>query len=668
MIGFAAWARKVAANPNASYGRIVEHSYERDPVPRGLRLSAGNAQVTANWEAVPGATGYTLYYSTASLASTTNFTGIRSVTVTGTSATVGLTNGRTYYFVVVATTNAGAQSTPSTEATATPQLPAPTGLRLARGNAEVAAVWAAVPNATGYRVYYSTTSLAGTTNFNGVRFVDVSGGSMITTLVTGLINGTEYYFRVIATSAGHQSAASTEASATPQLPAPVGLTVTPGNAQVAASWLSVPNTTGYKLYFSTSPLASTTNFNGVSSVTVTGTSTTATVTGLTNGTQYYFVVVATTSAGGESAASTEASATTAPAAPTNLTAMPGNAQVMLSWNPVSGAARYTVYYSTSTISDLNAPGVNSVSGTGTSATVTMLTTNSQFYFKVVASNAGGDSAASSEVNIPKLVNGFTVFRDAFVTSSSGESPQMVVLPTGSFTLGTAASAGGDTDERPTRTVNIRNRIAMGMYEVTFAEYDAFADAVSGRSRPTAQWGRGNQPVINVNQADAKAYADWLSTQTGKTYRLPSEVEWEYAGRAGETTLYFFGNTIACTDANYNRNPNQSASRRCSGSQQTLAVGRFAANTFGLYDMHGNVDEWVEDCYIDTYISVPTTGATNAGANGGARTSGCTGSRRIVSRGGHWSSEPAFVRVAYRSFSAPSLRENFTGFRLVRVSP
>ena len=667
MIGFAAWARKVAANPNASYGRIVEHSYERDPVPRGLRLSAGNAQVTANWEAVPGATGYTLYYSTASLASTTNFTGIRSVTVTGTSATVGLTNGRTYYFVVVATTNAGAQSTPSTEATATPQLPAPTGLRLARGNAEVAAVWAAVPNATGYRVYYSTTSLAGTTNFNGVRFVDVSGGSMITTLVTGLINGTEYYFRVIATSAGHQSAASTEASATPQLPAPVGLTVTPGNAQVAASWLSVPNTTGYKLYFSTSPLASTTNFNGVSSVTVTGTSTTATVTGLTNGTQYYFVVVATTSAGGESAASTEASATTAPAAPTNLTAMPGNAQVMLSWNPVSGAARYTVYYSTSTISDLNAPGVNSVSGTGTSATVTMLTTNSQFYFKVVASNAGGDSVASSEVNIPKLATGFTVFRDAFVTSSSGEGPQMVVLPTGNFTMGTA-SPNGNNDERPTRMVTINNRIAMGMYEVTFADYRLFANAVASRSLPSnAGWPGDTRPVINVNQADANAYAAWLNTQTGKTtYRLPSEAEWEYAGRAGETTLYSFGDSISCNQANYGRQLGLGGScntGRDASLARTVPVGRFMANAFGLYDMHGNVGEWVQDC--------ATTDYTGASTDGSARTT-CTGPTAlpgaIIRRGGSWDFIADRVRVASRDWGPSSRRQNNLGFRLVQVLP
>ena len=396
------------------------------------------------------------------------------------------------------------------------------------------------------------------------------------------------------------------------------------------------------------------------------------MTGLTNETPYYFRVVAS-NAGGNSAASTEVSATpvSPPSAPRGLRAKAdSNTQVTVSWAAVSGATSYKVYYSGSAISNPPATGVPSVNTTTASAPVAELTSNSQYYFKVVASNAGGDSAASSEVNIPKLVSGFTVFRDAFTMINSGESPQMVVLPTGSFTLGTALASGGESDERPTRTVNISNQIAMGMYEVTFAEYDAFADAVSGRSRPTAQWGRGNQPVINVNQADAKAYAAWLSTQTGKTYRLPSEAEWEYAGRARTATLYSFGNTIACTDANYNRNPNQPLRLRCPGSQQTLAVGRFAANTFGLYDMHGNVDEWVEDCYINTYTSVPAAGATNAGASGGARTTGCTiiGGRRIVSRGGHWSSEPNFVRVAYRSYSPPSLRANFTGFRLVRVSP
>ena len=159
-----------------------------------------------------------------------------------------------------------------------------------------------------------------------------------------------------------------------------------------------------------------------------------------------------------------------------------------------------------------------------------------------------------------------------VLGGGGESPQMVVLPTGRFRMGSpSGEAGRDDDEGPVRTVTIGKRIAMGRYEVTFAEYDRFADADSRRSRPDDEgWGRGRRPVINVSQEDAKAYATWLSAQTGKTYRLPSEAEWEYAARAGTRTRYSWGDEIGVNRAN------------CDGcgsewnDTQTVPVGRFAA--------------------------------------------------------------------------------------------
>ena len=242
---------------------------------------------------------------------------------------------------------------------------------------------------------------------------------------------------------------------------------------------------------------------------------------------------------------------------------------------------------------------------------------------------------------------------------------MVVLPMGSFSMGTEASPGTvrDADEGPVRTVNISKRIAMGRYEVTFADYDRFADA-SGtpQTRPADEgWGRGTRPVINVSRADAKAYAAWLSTQTGKTYRLPSEAEWEYAARAGTTTAYSFGASITCSQASYARDLGDPCNAGSDNSlARTSAVGSFPVNNFGLYDMHGNVQEWVEDCYIANY--------TNASANGGARTSGCGTPSRATARGGSLNSPARNLRSANRNFGVPSTRIEVLGFRLVRDLP
>ena len=243
-----------------------------------------------------------------------------------------------------------------------------------------------------------------------------------------------------------------------------------------------------------------------------------------------------------------------------------------------------------------------------------------------------------------------VFRDAL--KSGGKGPAMVVLSTGRFRMGSKNNERDrDDDEGPVRTVTISRSIAMSQYEVTFAEYDRFARA-TGRDRPEDRgWGRSNRPVINVSQKDAQAYAVWLSKETGKRYRLPSESEWEYAARAGTSTRYSWGDEIGRNRAN------------CDGcgsewdNEKTAPVGSFAANAFGLYDMHGNVREWVEDCWHDNYEGAPSDGR--------AWTSGCDGGSRAVVRGGSWYYIPKWVRSANRTWHTPSTRDSAVGFRLVQ---
>ena len=248
-----------------------------------------------------------------------------------------------------------------------------------------------------------------------------------------------------------------------------------------------------------------------------------------------------------------------------------------------------------------------------------------------------------------------VFRDALQTSG-GEGPEMVVLPAGSFRMGDV-SGGGETVEKPLRTITLKRAIAMSRYEITFEEYDRFA-SVTGVMKPDPEsWGAGRQPVINVSWDDAQAYADWLSKETGKTYRLPTEAEWEYAARAVTSatdrhTRYGWGNGIHCGQARYGRR----GGGECSDSEDgTAPAGNFAANAFGLYDMHGNVWEWVEDCWHNNY--------RGAAVDARALTNGNCGFR--VLRGGSWHDNPAKLRSAGRVRVSPSSRSNAIGFRVVQ---
>jgi formylglycine-generating enzyme required for sulfatase activity len=233
-----------------------------------------------------------------------------------------------------------------------------------------------------------------------------------------------------------------------------------------------------------------------------------------------------------------------------------------------------------------------------------------------------------------------VFRDCDVC------PEMVVIPAGSFTMGSPQNEEGRRDnEGPQRRVTITEQFAIGKYEVTFDEWDAcYAGGGCNGYRPQVYWlVRGRLPVVNVSWNDAQAYVSWLKEKTGEAYRLPSEAEWDYAARAGTTTRYSWGNDIRPENANYSlKGPGW--------------VGSYRANPWGLHDMHGNVSEWVEDCWNDSYRVAPEDGSAWVTGN-------C--SRRVV-RGGSWSSRPISLRSAGRSWDWRVSRVNFLGFRVART--
>ena len=228
-----------------------------------------------------------------------------------------------------------------------------------------------------------------------------------------------------------------------------------------------------------------------------------------------------------------------------------------------------------------------------------------------------------------------------------QCPELVVVPAGSFTMGASASAAAG----PQHLVRIAKPLAVGVYEVTFAEWDACVQAGGCSYRPNDEgWGRGNRPVINVSWNDAQGYIAWLSRHTGHSYRLLSEAEWEYAARAGTTTRYFWGDAIG-----HNRTVCNGCGSRWD-DKQTAPAGTFSANGFGLHDVHGNVWEWVQDCWHDSYAGAP--------ADGSAWVAGACGER--VLRGGSWISGPNDIHSAHRVRIAPRIRDFDYGFRVGRT--
>jgi len=265
-----------------------------------------------------------------------------------------------------------------------------------------------------------------------------------------------------------------------------------------------------------------------------------------------------------------------------------------------------------------------------------------------------------------------VLRDKFIDVDM-HGPELVPLPAGRFPMGspdherqTAMDAGSQKSwlgrELPQHWVGMERPIAMGRHPVLVGEWRAFVQATGWRQSGEVDWNApgfaqtDRHPVVGVNWFDALRYVQWLSEMTGRRYRLPSEAEWEYACRAGTKTAFSFGDTISPEQANYDGNFTYNGGPRGAYRRGTTPAGMFAPNAWGLYDMHGNVWEWVQDVVHDNYEGAPLDGS--AWEEGGDQ------ARRVL-RGGSWLYNPRYLRSALRNGFSAVLSNDIVGFRVVR---
>lgn len=243
----------------------------------------------------------------------------------------------------------------------------------------------------------------------------------------------------------------------------------------------------------------------------------------------------------------------------------------------------------------------------------------------------------------------SVYRD------SRYGPQMVVMPTGEFIMGSPENEEGrygDGREGPQRSVAIDYRFSVGRYPVTFKEWDIFKGLGGTEHYPDDEgWGRGARPVINITWYEAVSYVGWLSKHTQKSYRLLSSAEWEFSCRAGTETAFFFGDNYLQLDI--------FSWFKDNSENKTHPVGLKEPNAFGLYDLYGNVNEWVADCSHKNYIGAPVDGSAweeGKDANSSFRTA----------RGGSWYNGSHNLRSAACYFDPPGLRSIEIGFRVARI--
>ena len=258
--------------------------------------------------------------------------------------------------------------------------------------------------------------------------------------------------------------------------------------------------------------------------------------------------------------------------------------------------------------------------------------------------AHGTAPTRYPVNLATLL---TEFADPLSSGAAG--PTMVMVSPGSFRMGCVSGRDCFDNEVPLRDVRIERAFALSKYEITYDDYDRFTQVTRRRrAEKPPDWQRGARPVVNVSWDDAVAYTQWLSAETRHRYRLPTEAEWEYAARAHTDTAYSWGNETADGHANC-ADCDIEPDRR-----GTTRVGSFAANPWGLHDVHGNAWEWVADCGYVTRSSRASSTDRTISANCSTR----------VRRGGSWAHSALRMRSASRVVTTGKLRSLDTGFRVL----
>jgi formylglycine-generating enzyme required for sulfatase activity len=263
--------------------------------------------------------------------------------------------------------------------------------------------------------------------------------------------------------------------------------------------------------------------------------------------------------------------------------------------------------------------------------------------------------ASCEARSPTRGTG----REHSVDLGDGVKLEMVEIPPGSFCMG---STSGDKNENPVHRVAINNSFYMGRYEVTVAEWLAVMGQLPELLLEMTHWNdlyaSKRQPIVTTSWNDAQEFIRRLNTRgNGYIFRLPTEAEWEYACRAGTTTVFAFGNSLSSAQANFDGNFPYGGAAKGIHRGNTIIVGSFQPNNFGLYDMHGNPWEWCQDFYHQNYYGAPVDGS--AWEHGGTQ-------ERVL-RGGGWNNKASSCRSAVRYSSPVTERYALIGFRVVAVA-